>query len=768
MHYLVVLVFVVTFVKCEDVLSFVNPLIGTGGGGWGIGGDPPGPQVPFGLVRLSPDTINWENIFINWDHFGGYYYNDDRIRVFSHTHMVGPGITDYGNIGVFPVTIDQLDDQFLKDYGYRSTFTHDGANERSEPAYYQVKLKRYDINVELTATKYAGVHRYTFPISSQPNQRYILFPISHTLHPHSCNNSDITIVTNATAKFISGHILNMGAFSNFNGGVNIYFYAFLDADFDKFGTWNNGRHTDSSKTVQGTDVGAYIYGFTNYTVTLYVGISFVSVDQAKKNLYHDLEKISSKSVPTFEQVKVHSQQLWRNELGRVKIYDANPVRDNLVKFYTALYHASMAPTTFNDADGTYLGFDHKLHKLNGSKAFYTDLSLWDVHRTQMPLLSWFYPDRMHDVARSLILMTEQGGFLPMWPFANLYTCNMVGSHAIVVIMDAMLKTGPFSEHDKKVAYEGMVRAATQRMKTCSREYVDEYVKLGFIPYDRDTYAASKTLEYAYDDFILGTWIAKFIGNMTEAKIFIQRGKNYKNVFNDENKFFCPKSLDGRWHCPWGPQWINPADNRYVEGDAWHYRFFVPHDPEGLIESFNDTNLFVEQLEKFLYWSEYDPSNFFPNPYYWAGNEHNLFSVWMFNWANRNDLTQKYSRWLLDHKYGIGPDGLPGNDDYGTMSAWFVWAALGFYPITGTTKYAMGSPIFEKYDIRLSDSCTLSVNAQCIVKGHENCIYVKSVRVNGVAFKTPFFDHEDLTCKERSKNIVIEFEMDINPHPTLVV
>jgi predicted alpha-1,2-mannosidase len=736
----------------EDVLKYVNPFIGTGGVGYGIGSTPPGPQVPFGAMRLSPDTINWENFFIPFDHFGGYYYDDTIIRTFSHTHMVGSGALDYGNIGVMPVKVSLSDlgkDKFLLNYNYKSHFSHD--REHAEPGYYSVDLDRYNIKVELTATKFVGVHRYTFPTDSTPDQRFVLFDLAHSLDPKSIIASNISISDSA----ITGFVRNSGSLSKRFGGVNIYLSAMFDSKFTKFGTWDGNANIYQNATfANGTTIGAYFGGFTSPTVTLYLAISFVSVEQANLNLKQQL-------CAKFDDIKQSAQAEWRSELSRIKISPATS-RDNLVKFYTAYYHAILTPTLFSDPNGLYLGFDNKIHTLNQNQnGFYSDMSIWDVHRTQMPFLSLMYPDRMSDIVRSLIQMVEQGGYLPRWPMANGYTNCMLGTHATVIITDAFLKkVGKFTDREIAIAYDGMIRAATKTQPHASRSNVEDYIRLGYVPFEKEHKSATHTVEYAYDDYILGLFIDKIIGNSTEAKVFMDRGKNYRNVFNKESQFICPKTTDGKWHCPWGPEYLNVFDSRYVEGDAWHYRFFAPHDTMGLIETFESKQTFLQQLDKFLYWSTFDPTNALPNPYYWAGNEHDLFSPWMFNYAGSANLTQKYTRWIMDNKYLTGPNGLPGNDDYGTMSSWFIFAAIGFYPVAGTTTYVVGSPLFDQITLQLSKDCTLIVNAPCASGARdEKCIYVKSLKIDGDQQQTLFLDHSQLVCAQGKHIVTLDFVMD---------
>jgi predicted alpha-1,2-mannosidase len=685
------------------------------------------------------------------------------LGLFTHTHLVGAGITDFGNFGVMPVVWKDLDKNFLNEYSYKSYFNHD--KETVEAGYYKVHLERYKVDVELTTTDYVGVHRYTFP-ADKMNDAKILFEVSNGLHPDSCKDSEVTI--DYESQEISGWTLNSGSLTANAGGIQMYFAAKLDSSFKSYGVYNFNTSSviNPGKTnTRGTHIGAYVEQLGSNTVTLYVGVSFISVDQARKNLVSDLAKLSQSKLPTFDAVRQDSQNVWRDQLNRIKVTTDNTV--DKVKFYTAFYHTMCSPTIYTESGNTYLGFDKKVHTGDDFN-FVSDLSLWDIHRTQVPFLSLMFgktpfkngSSMARDVVKSLVAMFQQGGSLPKWPIASGDGSCMIGTHAIIAIVDGFMKIANLTQQDRDAAREAMVFAATKPMKTSSRSDLDFYLQHGYVAYDHSWKGACQTVEYAYDDWALGMFINEtYSDRQQEAKVFIDRGKNYKNVFDTKYNFFVPRNSDGTWKYP--DSWIDFINSEYVEGDAWHYRFFAPHDIPGLVSLFNSTEYFFNQLDELFSRSKWDPLNIFPNPYYWAGNEHNLFSVWAFNWVQRQDKTQEYSRYIMQHKYTDKPDGIPGNDDYGTMSAWYIFSSIGFYPLSASRLYTLGSPIFQRVEMQLYDGCTLIIQAQ---NSCSSCEYVKSVTVNGSKLSQPFIYHDKhLTCSSTMSQIIISFEMDSKPH-----
>jgi predicted alpha-1,2-mannosidase len=735
---IVILLVLVTGYSSKKI-DYVDTLVGTGGNGYGIGSTPPGAQRPFGLARVGPDTVQIDDIQIPFNHFGGYYYDDPQIRLFSHTHMVGSGVLDYGTIGVMPIahypaTADIRDDNF------RSYYTHD--EERAEPGYYKVHLKDNFVTVELTATEHVAAHRYTYMPGF--TDKVVLFDISYTLHPKSCKNSFVTI--DVARSEVSGWVLNQGGLSGRFGGYMSYFVAwFPEGSIAQCGTWQGKSVTSNSFAVNGTDVGGFVVlntGSSN-SVEFFVGLSSISIAQARENIF---AQINGRN---FDAIKTETQNIWESALNTIEVDGTADVD----KFYTALYHAFMAPTIFDEAGGVYLGFDNKVHQLGSDqKHYYTDMSIWDVHRTEFPFLGLIRPDILSDIVKSLLLMYQQGGYLPRWPMANGYTDCMEGTHAINIIVDAYLRAG-INDFDLSLAYKAMKQSATQPQAHAGRSGLSQYISLGYVPYDVDKKGAVLTQSFAYDDWALANY-ATALNLTSDAQMFYSRSKNYKNVWNSQYKFFCPKTSSGKWECP--ETWLNVFDERYVEGDAWHYRWYAPQDIAGLINMFGGKEAFVGQLTYFFDMAEYDPFNVLPNPYYWAGNEPDILSAYLFNFAGRADLTQKYARWYMHNKFTMQPDGIPGNDDYGTMSSWFMFSALGFYPLAGSDTYIVGSPLFNNVTIHRAGG-DLTITAYNSGKFN---IYVQKAAVNGVSIdmvNNPFFKASQI-----SKKSTIEFWMSDAP------
>ncbi|CAF4514688.1 unnamed protein product [Rotaria socialis] len=742
--------------------------IGTDGDGFGAGSLPLGVQSPYGALRLGADTSNTLNVPIIFNHLGGYHYSDTHIDVFSHTHMFGAGVQDYGEVGIMPTQITstkQLEEMISKRNGYRSAFRHE--REVVQPGYYQVYLDTHQINVELTATEQVGIHRYTYD-KIKNKHHAILIDSSYTLQARACNHSQINIDT--TNYEITGLIFIEGSLSKRFGGLATYFVITFDHEWADFGVWNDGEIIEKQNQTNGCSSGAYIILPDEHEqITMYVGISFISIDQARTNLH-----MQTNIFQPFDSLRTIVQQKWLDELSRFEV-SAEWDREAEIKFNSALVHSLSSPTQWDESNGAYLGFDGQIHtKPDYMQHVYTDLSIWDVFRTQIPFILFHDSQRANDIIHSIMINVEQGGDLPKWPFANGYTGCMIGSHADILISDLIMK----KEHDQHLnltqVTQALRKVANQNQVHDGRFDPAAYIKYQYVPYDMDHDSASLTLSYSYDDWAIGN-VMNAAGLTDEAKEYYERSTWFEHVFDSETKFFCPKNTTGKFYCPENEiEFINPFDNRYVEGDAWHYRFFVPHknpleydriisNTSRLIELFGGRDNFIEELNSFFQRGQPWTSTLLPNPYYWPGNEHNLFSVWQFNYANRSDLTQKYARWLLNHAYTMKPDGLPGNDDYGTMSAWYLFTSMGFYPLSGSSTYLIGSPAFDRIKItRKNTECVLLINV------HNNSptnIYVERVLLNGEILLTfPFLDHIDhLKCSDDNQsNIQLDFFMSPTP------
>ncbi|CAM4787606.1 unnamed protein product [Rotaria magnacalcarata] len=432
-------------------------------------------------------------------------------------------------------------------------------------------------------------------------------------------------------------------------------------------------------------------------------------------------------------------------------------------FYTAVIHSMMSPTIWDESNGVYLGFDNQTHtKPDYMDHVYTDLSIWDVFRTQIPFIVFHDPKRANDIIHSIMINVEQGGDLPKWPFANGYTDSMFGTHACILLSDLIMK----HEHDVHLnitqVLEALRKVANTAQAHDSRFDPPTYIKYQYVPFEKERFSAPYTQSYAYDDWAIGN-VMTVAGLFDEAQQYYNRSLWFENVFDFTTKFFCPRNSTGEFFCPSSDtERLIPFDYRYVEGDAWHYRFFVPHNTPRLIDLFGDPKFFVQELDTFFTRGREWTTTKLPNPYYWPGNEHDLFSVWQFHYANRSDLTQEHARWLLEHAYTTKPDGIPGNDDYGTMSAWYLFSSMGFYPLAGSSTYLTGSPVFDRITIRRNNGqCTLNITV------HNNSnqnIYVEQVLLNDKVLATfPFIDHvHDLQCSNGSTTVQLEFFMSSTP------
>lgn len=735
-------------------IDFVNPYIGTGGNGYGTGGLPLAAQVPFGAVRLGADTCQLDEEWSPWEHTGGYYYRDKYIRMLSHTHLVGAGVVDYGAVGMLPTTetparVGKTD---WNRFPWMQPFSHD--DEVAQPGYYSVYLPQTQIQIELTATQNVGLHRYTFGNASAA--QYILFDSSYTLQYDACHNASFTI--DGTNNEVTGVVHEMGTLSKRFGGVLVYYVVHFSQPFSSaFGTWSNGQRVVERKlnatdtfSMSGNDIGFWLEFDAEHgdTIEMSVAISFISIEQARQNLEHDLNGTD------FDGVKNQTQQIWREKLDLVTIenIDASYVtRDNLTVFYTALYHTLLAPTKFSEAKGRYKGFDDEIHLLaDPSRGYYTDVSGWDVFRSEFPWLALIEPTVLADVMQSLVLMFEQGGDLPRWPLANGYTNCMFGTHANIMMADAVAHE-LWRSFDIDTAYEAMYRSATTSQSNAGRTDVADYIALGFVPFESSSHGACLTLAYAYDDWAIAR-VAYFLRRTEDQEMFLNRSTFWFNVWSADAQFMCPRfKANGSFECPRDP--LSLSNDLYVEGNAWHYRFYAPHDVSSLQQAWGDTDHYVAALSEFLDRSFDDEFDILPNPYYWAGNEEDLFAVWQFAFApaSRQDLTASYSRQLLERHYTNAPDGLPGNDDFGTMSAWALFALLGFYPRAGDGCYVVGSPFFNELTLHRE-------RGDIHIKTHNAPnVYVVNASISGEQLESPIF-----AIAEMIDGAEIEFWMDSEP------
>ena len=714
-------------------VEVVDPFLGTGAFGAGVGSTLPGATLPFGLAKVSPDTRGANGARVGALHCAGYRYEDELIEGFSHTHVHGTGVADYGALLLTPA-LDlpaEGDPARTNEDGYSLPFSH--ATEQAWPGYYQVDIGEPAVRVELTASEHGARHRYTFPAQAQPG---LVLDLGHALGDGRVSASELRL--DPAQGRIEGELITQGSLSGRYGGQRFYFSARLDPAWAGAVLWQDAELQPGAAGAAGERVGAQLrfeppQPGAPLTVQVAVGVSFVDVQGARANLEAELPGWD------FEASRVAAEQAWAEALGRVEVSGGTP--EQLEIFYTALYHVLQMPTLLSDVDSRYRGFDGRIHRAEGFR-YYSDFSLWDTYRTQHPLLTLLYPERQRDMILSLVRMYEQGGAFPRWPLGTGYTHCMVGSSAEIVVADSWLKG--VTDFDLRHAYEGLKLTADGPMPPGSayhgRSCVADYLELGYCASDRIGGSVSRTLEYAYDDFALAQ-IAAALGDDDDEARYRARALSYRNVWDDEVRFFRGRRADGSF-----PEAFEPLGwaSEFTEGDAWHYRFFVPHDVDGLIELFRSRRALVRELDTFFEEAVSRGRQPLPDPYYWHGNEPDIHAAWVYVDAGRPERTQRYTRWILSELYRTGPDGLVGNDDAGTLSAWYVFAALGFYPLPATDRYTLGSPIFSRARLSLP-SGPLELHAPGTSASD---LYVQSAQLDDQPLDQAWLTHAALTGAAR--------------------
>ena len=728
----------------EDIgrlVDLVDPFIGTGGTGFGIGAAVPGAKAPFGMIFPSPDTTG-ENGQFGFYHCGGYYDPDPMIEGFSHTHLHGVGAQEYGNLMFVPLA-GSMSDERTKVENYRSTYSKD--TQTASPGYYAVTLDNGEIRVELTATERAAHHRYTYPAEETTSVGTVFIDVSQVLTDGEVIDSEVTVDT--VNKRVEGWLLNDHGFSGRYGGITIYFSIRYKQDTTAWGTTLNGFLKPEISEQEGDRLGVYLEFDTSggAEIELQAAISFVSVEKARLNLETEMPDWD------FDGTRAQTEQMWENELSVVKFRGGT--QEQQVIMATALYHAFLMPDLFMDVDGSYRGFDLETHIAEDFE-YYTDFSMWDTYRTLHPLLSLVRRERQADMLQSLVKMARQGGSLPKWPMGVGYTDCMIGSPADIVIADSYVKG--IRDFDVEDAYEFMLEHAEGPVAKAGREDVESYNKYGYCTVDTTGGSVSKTMEHAIADFAISQ-MAEALGKTEDAELYAEHSLRYRNLWDAENGFFTARHEDGSMVVDYDfLEW----EDFYTEGNSWQYLWLAPHDPFGLRDLFGSDDAMREKLEEFFENAATERENWnslndlLPPAYYWHGNEPDIHAPYLFLYVSRPDLTQKWMHWIAEELYSTQPDGIAGNDDCGTLSAWYVFSSLGFYPLAGSDTYWIGSPIFPYAELDMGDGATLIVEAP---EASEENIYVQSVTLNGEALDLPWFTHADIAQGGR-----LVFEMGPQP------
>jgi predicted alpha-1,2-mannosidase len=720
-------------------INLVNPFIGTGGHGHTF----PGATVPYGMVQLSPDTrLN------GWDACSGYHDSDHIILGFTHTHLSGTGIGDYGDILMMPTSGEQKVNQGDADNpGYRSQI--DKASEVASPGYYAVHLKDYGIDVALTATTHAGLHKYTFPAGKKAG---VIIDVGHTLQSHHNAVNRIEIIND---REIRGYKVTNG----WARQHHVFFHAIFSEPF---------THTLAvgnillSKTEKVDQPGAKaLLSFNNLAgngLLVKVGISAVDYEGARNNVTTEIPSWD------FDAVKSAAGSEWEKWLTNISIEGGTSAQQRI--FYTALYHTAISPNTFSDADGRYRGMDKKTHTSTDKTGNHTVFSLWDTFRAFHPLMTIINPTRNEAWIRTMLQKYDEGGVLPMWELASNETGTMIGYHAIPVIVDAYRKG--YGNFDVNKAYEAMVKSA--EFDTTTISFSDAEVrnnvmpvgkyyndKLGFIPCDKENESVSKALEYAYNDWCIAQ-MAKALGKTKDYDRFMERSKRYATYFDKTTGFMRGLTAERQWKTPFNPRFSNHRSDDYVEGNAWQWSWFVPHDVEGLIALHGGKEQFLAKLDSlFTTSSAVDGGNSSADisgliGQYAHGNEPSHHIAYLYNYAGKPWRTQELVDEILTTLYFNDANGLSGNEDCGQMSAWYIMSSMGLYQVSpGEPTYTLGRPLFNGVTLQLGDGKTFRIQA---INNSAVNKYVKQVTLNGKVLNTPFITHNDIL-----NGGILEFTMD---------
>lgn len=708
-----------------EYTRLVDPFIGTGGIPWASAMLSPAATVPFGNVRLGPDTCFIGGAYLFKTNTSGYYYEQRHIKGFSHGRLSGTGVEELGDFRVIPrvgkVDVTRRKNQPLP-------YSHD--KEAACPGYYAVYLPTVSCLAELTASEHAGYHRYTFGTSKDA---HLLIDAASVIGSKYAENTAISY--DPEAGVITGKALCQTEFSGRHGGTPLYFYAVCSIAAESFSVWNGKDVFNGQTSAEGDDTGLDLcFGnISGKPVTLRTAVSNISIENAKLNLEAEIGERS------FDDIRLEADEKWNERLSAISIGSASD--EVKVVFYTSLYHTMIMPTNYTDVNGEYLGFDRETGIADGF-TYRTDMSLWDTCRNTHSLYGLIAVDIQTDCLKSLVRMAQAGGTLPRWPSGCGYSGSMFGTPADIVIAESYLKG--IRDFDYETAYEYMKKTSEEAFPGVDyRDGIESYNKNGYCAYDEVNKSAARTLEYAWEDSAIAN-LAEALGKTEDAEKFRTKAKYYRNIFDPDSKYFRARNADGSWG-PLAPNitefydavLIKKLATAYSEGSARHWRWSVIHDPEGLIELFGSKEYFVKELEKFMKDASLSRAAIDPGPGYWIGNQHDIHSAYLFNYAGRADLTQKWVRWTLSDRYSTDINGLDGNDDGGTLSAWYVFSALGFYPQAGTARYWIGSPCIGSAEIKLSNGSVLSIKA---LNQSDDNIYIQSVTLNGERLTAPFIEH----------------------------
>ena len=696
----------------QDYASLVNPMIGTDF----TGNTYPGAQAPFGMVQLSPD-----NGLPGWDRISGYFYPDSTIAGFSHTHLSGTGAGDLYDISFMPVMIPYKEAD--APLGIHSKFSHD--DEVASAGYYSVVLKDYGIKVELTVTERVGIQRYTFPAGNAA----VFLNLAKAMNWDATVDTEINVVDSVT---VEGYRYSKG----WARDQRVYFRSRFSRPWDAL-TIDTAKivYENADAKVDGKGLVAR-FEFTTKDgeqLTVSTAISGVSEEGAAGNLAAEVPD------DDFDKYLEQTRRSWNDQLSRIEVVGDSV--DDKVCFYTALYHSMIAPTIYSDVDGRYFGPDKQVHQADGWTN-YSTFSLWDTFRASHPLFTYTEPARVNDMVKSFIAFYEQNGRLPVWNFWGGETDMMIGYHSVPVIVDAYLKG--IGDFDAEKALAACVATANLD----DYRGIGLYKKLGYVPYDvvdahnSENWSLSRTLEYAYDDYCIAK-MAEKMGKKDIADEFYARSQNYRNVFNPVSGFMHPRDSKGAWQPGFSP---DEYTAHICESNGWHYFWSVQHDVPGLISLTGGADKFAAKLDSMF---TYVPKGNEELPIfstgmigqYAHGNEPSHHVIYLYNKVGQPWKTADYVSEVMRKLYFNAPAGLCGNEDCGQMSAWYVFSAMGFYPVDAVSgQYEIGTPLFKEIKMNLSNGKVFRISAPGLTRDNK---YIKSMKINGQPYHKSYITHEQI-------------------------
>lgn len=716
----------VNCISAQNLTRWVNPFIGTGAVQSSLSGNNyPGATVPFGMVQLSPDTREAPD----WAQASGYDYNDSIIYGFSHTRLSGTGASDFIDILLFPTISDKR----------KSTFTHQ--HEQARPGYYQVLLKDEKIQAELTASVHVGVHRYT---CSDGDQLKLWLDLDHSANKGSWNRR----IIQSQLRMVSPTVVE--GYRIITGWAKlrkIYFHLEFSQPILSNQLYDGNRMYENTPVINGTELrGLFCFDKKwNKELICKVALSPVSIENARLNM--------ATEVPgwDFEYIARAAETSWEKELRKI-IIQGTDLQKKI--FYTALYHTMVQPNTMSDVNGEYMASDYVTRSVAKGEVHYSTFSLWDTFRAAHPLYTLMHTHRIPDFVKSMMRQYDYYGYLPVWQLWGQDNYCMIGNHSIPVIVDAVLKG--VAGVDEEKAYEVVFNSSIVSHPNSPFEVWEKY---GYMPENIQTQSVSITLEQAFDDWCVAQ-LAKRLGKEKDYNHFMKRSAFYRNLFNSKTGFFQPKNDKGEWIEPFDPyKYGANGGYPFTEGNAWQYFWYVPQNIPDLISLTGGNKAFVAKLDTFFTVSYQsgalnDNASGFVGQYA-HGNEPSHHVAYLYACAGEPWKTQKYVAYIMNELYNDSSSGYAGNDDCGEMSAWYVFGALGFYPVNPVSgEYVIGTPMLEEAVIQLPGRKTFTVKAP---RKEDNEVYICSMKLNGEKYTKNYITHQDIM-----KGGILEFVMTASP------